>query len=55
AALARLAQAGAVLHNWAALACELMGDWQSPFAARIGPLLMEHSPYGALGVPAPEG
>ena len=52
AAMARLTQAGAVLHTWVSFACEAMADWQGPYGPAIGKLVMAHSPYGALGVPA---
>jgi hypothetical protein len=52
AAMARLTQAGAVLHNWVSFACEAMGDWEGQYGKSVGELILTHSPYGAVGVPA---
>lgn len=50
-AIQRLMQAGATPVNWVQIACEIMGDWQTPEGPEIGRILKEHSRYGALGVP----
>ncbi|ESA37905.1 hypothetical protein N836_34495 [Leptolyngbya sp. Heron Island J] len=44
----RLAQAGAVMINWTALASELMGDWTRPNAAEVGEIYQQHSNWAGL-------
>lgn len=43
AAMMRLAQAGAVMTNWASLASEIMRDWQTPEGPHVGQLYQEFS------------
>lgn len=45
-ALFRLTQAGAVLTNWASVASELMGDWQTKEGPSVGELYSTHSKWG---------
>ncbi|MEQ9455384.1 MAG: isochorismatase family protein [Phycisphaeraceae bacterium] len=44
AALMRMADAGAEMGNWFALACELLSDWRNPEGAGSAALFAEHMP-----------
>lgn len=42
--LMRMAQAGAIMGNWFALACELLEDWRNPTGAGSAELFKQHLP-----------
>lgn len=42
--LARMADAGAEMGNWFALACELLNDWRNPEGAGSAKIFAEHMP-----------
>ena len=44
ASLMRMADAGAKMGNWFALACELLSDWRNPAGAGSAALFAEHMP-----------
>ena len=43
-ALIRMADAGATIGTWFALACELLSDWRNPTGAGTAQLFVEHMP-----------
>lgn len=42
--LQRMAEAGATMGNWFALACELLGDWRNPAGPGSAKIFAEHMP-----------
>ena len=46
AAMMRMTQAGAVMTNWATVASEIMGDWQTPEGPLVGELYSKFSAWG---------
>jgi nicotinamidase-related amidase len=44
AALMRMADAGAIMGTWFAIACELLSDWRNPAGAASAQLFIEHMP-----------
>ncbi len=46
AAMMRLTQAGAVVTNWASVASQIMGDWETPEGPQVGELYQMNSHWG---------
>jgi nicotinamidase-related amidase len=44
AAILRMADAGAIIGTWFAIACELLSDWRNPAGAASAQLFIEHMP-----------
>lgn len=42
--LLRMSEAGAIMGNWFAIACELLNDWRNPAGAGSAQLFIEHLP-----------